>query len=138
MRRGLAVLALLACGALIAAGCGGSNDNGSSSASPDTTAAPTEPAPSVATTAGGGSSGTTEPTIEGFAFHPDQLDVKVGQKVTWTNDDSTSHTVTADDGSFDSSGLSQGKSFSFSFDKKGTFTYHCAFHSSMTASVVVT
>jgi plastocyanin len=136
-RQGLAVLALLVSGALIAAGCGGSSNGGSSSASPDTTAAPTGPAPSVATTAGGGSAATTTPTIENFAFHPDQIHVKVGQKVTWTNKDSTTHTVTADDSSFDSSGLAQGKTFSHTFDKAGTFAYHCAIHSSMTGTVVV-
>jgi plastocyanin len=127
VRRGLTVLALLVGGALIAAGCGGSGNGRSSSASPDTTAVPSEPSPSVATT-GGRSAGATEPTIENFAFHPDQIKAKVGQKVTWTNDDSITHTVTADDSSFDSSGLVQGKTFSFTFDKAGTFAYHCSIH----------
>lgn len=136
VRRGFAVFALLVSGALIAAGCGGSG-NGGSSASPGSTAAPAEPSPSVATTAGG-SAGTTEPTIEGSAFHPDQIAAKVGQKVTWTNDDSTNHTVTADDSAFDSSALAQGKSFSFTFDKAGTFKYHCSIHTSMTGTVVIT
>ena len=57
--------------------------------------------------------------------------------MTWTNDDSIPHTVTADDSSFDSSGLVQGKTFSFTFDKAGTFAYHCSIHTTMTGTVVV-
>jgi hypothetical protein len=60
--------------------CGGSGNGRSSSASPDTTAVPSEPSPSVATTTGGGSAGATEPTIENFAFHPDQIGARGGSE----------------------------------------------------------
>ena len=134
VRQGVAVLALLVVGAMIAAGCGGSNDNSGASGS-ETTAAPETTAP--AATSGGDSSSASAAKIEGFAFHPDTIKVKAGQKVTWTNDDSTNHTVTADDGSFDSGSLPGGKAFSFTFASKGTFKYHCSIHASMVGTVEV-
>lgn len=138
VRRGLTVLVLLASGALIAAGCGGGSGDsgGGGSASPDTTAAPS-PATAAPDDNGGGSGGSGQANIENFAFDPKQLTAKVGETVTWKNDDSTSHTVTADDGSFDSGSLASEKTFSQKFDKPGTYQYHCALHSSMIATVVV-
>jgi hypothetical protein len=58
--------------------------------------------------------------------------------VTWTNAGSRQHTVTADDGSFDSGRLDPGEQFSQTFDQPGTFTYFCGFHPEMQGSVVVT
>lgn len=75
--------------------------------------------------------------IKGFAFNPATVSVSVGTTVTWTNNDSTAHTVTADDGSFQSGTLDPGKSFSFTFTKAGSFSYHCEFHPNMTATVTV-
>lgn len=54
-----------------------------------------------------------------------------------TNQDEADHTVTADDKSFDSSQLSQGKSFSFTFTKEGTFTYKCSNHPTMQGKIIV-
>ncbi len=76
--------------------------------------------------------------IQGNAFSPDTLTVKVGTKVTWTNNESYDHTVASDDGSFDSGNIGQGQSYSFTFTKAGTYSYHCAIHTFMTAKVVVT
>jgi plastocyanin len=64
--------------------------------------------------------------------------VAVGTTVTWTNQDSTAHTVTANDGSFDSGPIQPGKSFSHTFSTAGTVAYHCKIHPSMTATVTVT
>jgi len=50
----------------------------------------------------------------------------------------TTHTVTADGGLFNSGNLSTGQSFSFTFVSRGTFTYHCRIHPSMTGTVSVT
>src|SRR5215216_1294795 len=72
-----------------------------------------------------------------FAFEPGMLTVPAGATVTWTNAGSRTHTVTADDGSFDSSRLDPGEQFSQTFDQPGTFTYHCGFHPEMQGSVVV-
>jgi plastocyanin len=66
-------------------------------------------------------------TISNFQFAPKNVTVKVGSSVTWVNKDGT-HTVTADDGSFQSPNLTAGKSFSKKFTKAGTYRYYCSFH----------
>jgi plastocyanin len=75
--------------------------------------------------------------IKDFEFAPSKVTIKVGGTVTWTNEGASAHTVTADDGSFDSGQLQKGKTFSRTFDSTGTFSYHCSIHSSMKAQVVV-
>jgi plastocyanin len=75
--------------------------------------------------------------IAGFAFSPQTLTVAKGTSVTWTNNDSTTHTVTSDTSVWDSGNLAPGKTFSFTFNQTGTFPYHCNIHSSMTAKIVV-
>jgi plastocyanin len=78
-------------------------------------------------------------SIENMAFTPATLSVKKGTTVTWTNNDSVEHTVTADNGvGPNSQSLENGKSYSFKFDQVGTFKYHCSIHSSMQGSVEVT
>lgn len=86
----------------------------------------------------GAAAGGAAVAIEGFDFHPGKLTVEAGSRVTWTDLDSVNHTVTADDGSFDSGSISNGQAFRQTFDQAGTFTYHCAIHPSMTATIVVT
>lgn len=80
-------------------------------------------------------------TIKGFAFSPVTLTVDKGTVVTWTNNDSTTHTVTSGanrtkDGKFDQQ-LSAGSEGSVTFDTAGSFDYFCQIHSSMKATVVV-
>lgn len=75
--------------------------------------------------------------LKDFSFSPQALAVKVGDTVTFTNEDVAGHTVTADDGSFDSGILNQGESTSVTFDSPGTFGYHCTPHPNMTVTVVV-
>lgn len=76
-------------------------------------------------------------SIQGFAFSSSALTVKKGAKVTWTNMDAAPHTVTADNGAFGSATLSQGQSFSFTFNTAGSFSYHCAIHPMMKGVVSV-
>ncbi len=67
------------------------------------------------------------------------LEVKVGDTVTWTNEDQgIMHTVTAVDGSFDSDLLGTGESWSYTFTEAGEFEYLCTPHPWMRAKVVVT
>ncbi len=80
---------------------------------------------------------TNTVNIQGFAFKPASITVPVGATVTWTNQDATAHTVTQDGGGFDSGALAQNASFSQTFTTKGTFHYHCSFHSFMVATVTV-
>ena len=75
--------------------------------------------------------------IKDMSFNPNTLNVKQGETVTWTNQDSTIHTVQFDDNSFASDELSKQDSVSFTFDKKGTFTYHCGVHPSMKGTIIV-
>src|SRR5215204_3550927 len=76
-------------------------------------------------------------SVVDFAFEPGTVSVPVGATVTWTNTGTRPHTVTADDGSFDSGRLDPGEQFSQTFDQPGTFTYHCGFHPEMQGSIVV-
>jgi plastocyanin len=72
-----------------------------------------------------------------FAFEPATLTVAVGTTVTWTNDGQRPHTISDDDGAFDSGRLDPGESFSHTFDQPGTYRYHCGFHPEMQAEIVV-
>jgi plastocyanin len=76
-------------------------------------------------------------SIVDFAFQPASVELATGGTVTWTNTGQAPHTVTADDGSFDSGTLSPGATFSQTFATAGTFTYHCNIHPQMTATVIV-
>jgi plastocyanin len=72
------------------------------------------------------------------SFSPNPVDIKVGETVTWINDDFGRHTVTSKDGVFDSGMMGKGQSFSYTFDKAGEYTYHCEPHPNMVGTVVVT
>ncbi len=75
--------------------------------------------------------------IKDFMFSPMSLTVPVGGTVTWKFDDSTQHTVTADDKSFASTPMSNGQTFTHTFTTAGTVPYHCSIHPNMTATIVV-
>ena len=76
--------------------------------------------------------------IQKFAFDPLIITVKGGTKVTWTNNDTVSHTVTSDVGTLlNSPTLSPGQSFSFTFTDPGTIKYHCSIHPMMKGTIVV-
>lgn len=77
-------------------------------------------------------------TIMSFAFTPSSLSVHAGARVTFTNRDGATHTVTADGGLFSSGNLSTGQRFSFTFMSRGTFPYHCQIHPSMKGTITVT
>jgi plastocyanin len=129
-RRNLLVGLLMCAAALAACGGSGASPAGSTAAS---AAAPSATAPSQAPAAGGDAS----VTIQDFAFGPPSLSVAAGTTVTWTNADGAAHTATADDGSFDSSSIAPGATFSQAFETAGTFAYHCSIHPNMTATIQV-
>jgi plastocyanin len=79
----------------------------------------------------------TDAVISNFSFAPDPVTIPVGGSVKWTNDDNATHTVTADDGSFDSGFTSLHGTFTRTFTQAGTFAYHCNVHSSMQGTVKV-
>lgn len=118
--------ATLVAATLTLAACGGGDDD----ASPSTEAAAT-------VASGGDEASGAAITIQSFSFGG-VTSVTVGTTVTVTNDDSVPHTVTADDGSFDTGTIQPGDSAQITLDAAGTFTYHCNIHGSMTGSITVT
>jgi len=125
----LIAASLLACVALAA--CSGSAASPSAAPTAEASAAPSE-APS----APGGGADASAVTIKGFAFAPVDLKVKTGTTVTWTNEDSASHTVTFE-GGLDSGSFGQGGTYERTFDAPGAFAYKCSIHPSMKGTVTV-
>lgn len=77
--------------------------------------------------------------IKNYAFSPATVTVSVGDTVAWTNEDTAPHTVTVSSGpvTFASPTLQQGQTFTYTFTKAGTYSYYCAVHPDMKASVTV-
>jgi plastocyanin len=75
--------------------------------------------------------------IQDFSFSPAKIVVKKGTKVTWVNKDEAPHTVTENNGRFDSGVLERGDKFTRTFRKTGKFAYHCEIHPGMMGSVRV-
>ena len=79
------------------------------------------------------------------AFNPDIVNIKAGQKVKWTNMDSSIHTVTSGTDAndpqsgkvFDSKALSANAHCEFTFQTQGVFSYYCQFHPQMVGKVIV-
>ena len=88
--------------------------------------------PSVAET-----SDTAKIVIKDFMFNPTPLTVKAGATVIWTNKDDEPHTVVSDTGAFKSGGMDTNESFSYKFDKPGTYHFTCSIHPRMVGTVVV-
>ncbi len=94
--------------------------------------------PSGAPTSSKPVTGITAMNIQNFAFQFPVIQVKAGTTVTWTNKDTTPHTVTFTNGMKNSGNLVQGATFSFTFTTPGTYSYVCAYHPQMTGEVIVT
>lgn len=109
--------------ALGVAGCGSSSPSSSH----------TSPASRAQPAAGSGAA----VAIRGYAFKPVRLVVRVGARVTFTNDDATDHTATSTSGAFDSGTLAPGRARTITFSKPGTYTYYCQFHAFMRAQITV-
>jgi plastocyanin len=70
-----------------------------------------------------------------WKFEPAEITVPAGTNVIWRNTGDQPHTATADDGSFDSGNLSNGKAFSQVISK--SVTYKCTPHPWMTGKITV-
>lgn len=88
-------------------------------------------------TSAGAQSNQQTVSIRDFSFEPAQLSVEPGTTVTWTNEGNEPHTVTADNGLFDSGVLYPGDSYSVQFDGMGTVSYYCTLHPSLTGGITV-
>jgi plastocyanin len=75
--------------------------------------------------------------IQFSAYGPEQLDVLPGQRVLWTNVSTRTHTVTSDDGFFDSGDVTSNSRFSVQFNTPGTYRYHCTIHAGIVGEVDV-
>ena len=112
--------------ALVAAGCGGDDDDNGGGGGGGEQQAP-------AATSGG-----AQVTMKDIKFNPSTVNIKAGDTVTWTNDDSVAHDVTGDGFKSGSpGGLQGGDTFEHKFAKAGTFKYECTVHQGMTGEVVV-
>lgn len=140
----VAVLAVLGVGGFLLAH--NSKDKTSNTTTSTSTKKSTDDMSNMSSTSSpaGESSSATAATdsvqISNFAFSPAKITVKKGTTVTWTNKDSTTHTVTENDGQSgpNSGPLQNSKSYSFTFSTAGTFKYICSIHPSMAGEVVVT
>lgn len=113
----LVVLAALLLTFGLLAGCGGATTSGSS-----------------ATSAAGNAA---QVIMTNRNYDPQQVTIKVGDTVTWVNQDAPKHDVVADNGEFKSDLFDKGGTFSFTFTKAGTYPYHCSIHPGMVGTVVV-
>ncbi len=119
---------------------------------PKATPQPTQPAPTQTvvatpgvtqtTTAGATTTLTAQAIsveIKDFKFNPAILNIAKGTTVTWTQNDSAPHTVTATSGeNFDSAHLNQGQTYSYTFNEAGTVVYGCTIHPYMSGTIIVT
>jgi plastocyanin len=81
--------------------------------------------------------GANEVAIQNMAYNPSTLTVKAGTTIKWTNLDPATHDVTSDTGVFQSGNMTNGQTYSYTFNQTGTYPYHCIIHPSMKASIVV-
>ncbi len=121
---GVAIVAI----ALVLVGC--------SSAGTTTTTVPSG-TPTTGGGAAGGGGATVEVKMEGMAFSPQTVTIKVGDTVNWTNKDEAPHNAVAVDKSWQTSTFATGESGSVTFTTAGTFPYICTIHPNMTGTVIV-
>lgn len=74
--------------------------------------------------------------IRNYAFQPQTLKIHTGDTVTFQNDDYVTHNVTAD--AFKSGDIAGGKSWSYTFQRAGSYTYTCTNHAGMQGTIAVT
>ena len=83
--------------------------------------------------------------LEDKAYQPNPIKIKIGDTITWTNNDLSIHTVSEGNPSidsipsngFDSGLISPEETFTHTFDKVGTIEYHCTLHPTMLGKVIV-
>ncbi len=131
----LVALGVLLISALLAAvSCGSSSPTTSTAPGTDTQ---TKPPPGGTTGPDFTPGQTAEIIIDNLAFSPGEITIAPGTTVTWSNEESVTHTVSSLSGAFESGSISPGGSFSFTFNEKGTFEYRCSIHPTMRGTVIV-
>lgn len=130
--------------ALAFSACGDDDDSTAPESTGEATATTSEPGDDASTEPSGNAPAPSGEAVRAakvmiadFAYEPDPVTVQVGGKVIWQNEDSAPHTATAEDGSFDTGTLDEGKLKSETFKEAGTFAYICTIHPGMTGTVEV-
>lgn len=85
---------------------------------------------------------SSQDCISSNCLFPNITTIGIGSTVSWTNNDTTSHTVTSgmladQTGFFDSSMIEAGKTYNFKFNNVGTFNYYCQIHPWITGQIIV-
>ncbi|HYH93578.1 MAG TPA: cupredoxin domain-containing protein [Candidatus Saccharimonadales bacterium] len=133
-RRAPTLLGLSSALVLILAACGG---GGSSAASAGgATAAGSAPAAAACAPAAG--AGTVAVTIAGQAFDPGTVAARVGDVITFTNQDAVPHTATLDDDGCTTDDIATDGTGSLTFGAAGTYPFHCAIHPAMKGTFEIT
>lgn len=132
MRGYTAIIAVaLICG-FAAVACGGASDSAASATTPTTASQPAAAlSAGVRAVEGAGDPNTA------WRFDPPRISVHAGDSITFTNAGKETHTVTADDGSFDLGTIDPGATKALRFDRAVTFAYHCSLHPWMKGTVTV-
>jgi plastocyanin len=87
--------------------------------------------------AGEAAANATQAEMRTMTFNPKRIEVAAGSTVRWTNNDQLVHTITADDGSWDSGPIEPGKTWTHTFTQPGEYAFHCTPHPFMKAVIVV-
>lgn len=106
-------------------------------ATPSPGATPAPAAEPAAPGAGAVEGKTVKAGMRNFAFTPAKLEIGAGTTVAWTNNDQMAHSVTADDGAWDSGLIEPGATWQHTFEKPGTYAFHCTPHPFMKGVVTV-
>lgn len=75
--------------------------------------------------------------ISGSSFNSTRLTIPLDSRITFINNDISTHTVTANDGAFDSGDIQPNSSFTYVFDKAGTYNYHDKYNDKATGTITV-
>jgi plastocyanin len=137
MRNWLLLLVACVAFALVAPGCGGDDDDGGGDGNGS---AATTRQETTSTGGGGTAAKTATVDMKDISFQPETVTIPKGGTVTWVNEDSVGHDVTADDDSFksgDPGGISGGGEYEHTFDEAGSFKYVCTVHPGMEGTVDV-
>ena len=145
LRRSRTIVITTALVAGLVTGCSASPVATQPPAGPTTTSAqapstsPADPATAQTTAPGAAPVATTVIAIQNFLFVPGTLTVPAGATVTVNNQDGANHTLTANDGSFDTGNIPGHATGRFTAPKKpGSYPYKCAIHPFMTGTLTVT
>jgi plastocyanin len=129
------IIFLIIIGVFFAAGCA---ENGTSEEPAPSTPAEEVDNGEVAGTeeaATGAESGIVDVEIRNYEYKPQNVTVKVGQTVRWTNNDTVLHDVVGS--GIESEYLQKGERFTYTFEEEGTYQYICTIHPWMEGEVVV-